>query len=292
MTAQGNAIERRKLELPERGVELALVDWGGSGPLALHSHANGFCADLFTPIAQRLRDRYRVIGYDSRGHGDSSTPEDPAQFEWNEFVLDMIAVARALIAERGELRVELGVGHSFAGTCMMAAATRHPDLFGRIAALDPVLYPPRGESPGLATGRVHPMAETARRRRTAFDSRQGVRERWAERGTFGDWDPRTMDLYLERGFRDLPDGRVELKCSGETEARVYEAGPGLDAFAETRGLRTPVTLYFAAQGDRPRGLAERLAARSESTEIELIDAGHLLPMIVPDLIAEKLLAER
>ena len=222
----------------------------------------------------------------------SNGTEDPAQFEWNEFVLDMIAVARALIAERGELRVELGVGHSFAGTCMMAAATRHPDLFGRIAALDPVLYPPRGESPGLATGRVHPMAETARRRRTAFDSRQGVRERWAERGTFGDWDPRTMDLYLERGFRDLPDGRVELKCSGETEARVYEAGPRLDVFTETAGLRTPVNLYFAARGERPRALVERLAASSESIEIEPIDAGHLLPMIVPDLIAEKLLAER
>ena len=283
-------ISRRVLSLPERGVDFALVDWGGSGPLALLSHANGFCADLFGPLATRLCERYRVIGFDSRGHGDSSTPAGEGAFEWEEFALDVAAVAHALVAELDVARVELGLGHSFAGTCMLTAAARHPDLFARIATLDPVIHPPRNESrePLMRRG-VHAMAERARGRRVVFDSREAVRKRWAERGTFGDWDRRAMDLYLECGFRDRPDGQVELKCLGETEAAVYDAGPGFDVLAEVRELTTPAIVYFAAQGDRPRALVEQLVASVDCIELEAIAAGHLLPMIVPDLIAEKLL---
>ena len=283
-------ISRRVLSLPERGVDFALVDWGGSGPFALLSHANGFCADLFGPIATRLCERYRVIGFDSRGHGDSSTPAGEGAFEWEEFALDVAAVAHALVAELGVPRVELGVGHSFAGTCMLTAAARHPDLFGRVAALDPIIHPRRSErSEPLARRGIHAMAERARRRRVVFDSREAVRKRWAERGTFGEWDLRVMDLYLERGFRDRPDRGVELKCLGETEAAIYAAGSNFDALAEVRELVTPAIVYFAAEGDRPRALVEQLAASLDCIELEGVAAGHLLPMLVPDLIAEKLL---
>ena len=58
--------EARRLVLPERGVEVALLDWGGAGPLALLHHANGFCKGLWALVAEGLCDRYRVIamGYD------------------------------------------------------------------------------------------------------------------------------------------------------------------------------------------------------------------------------------
>jgi pimeloyl-ACP methyl ester carboxylesterase len=66
-----HSIIRRRLRLPSRGIELALVDWGGDGPLALLAHANGFCADVLGPLAERLRARFHVVGFDARGHGDS-----------------------------------------------------------------------------------------------------------------------------------------------------------------------------------------------------------------------------
>ena len=46
MRAVLNGVERGRLALPERGVELALIDWGGAGPRVLLAHANGFCAAL------------------------------------------------------------------------------------------------------------------------------------------------------------------------------------------------------------------------------------------------------
>ena len=69
-----NAVEAFRVPLPGRGVELSVLDFGGSGPVALCAHANGFCAYLWQPVAERLRGEIRVLAYDARGHGDSSAP--------------------------------------------------------------------------------------------------------------------------------------------------------------------------------------------------------------------------
>ncbi len=80
---------RRTLALPETGVEISLVDWGGEGPLALLHHANGFCAGIWGLVAERLRRRYRVIGMDARGHGDSSKPRERSAYHWDRFAGDV-----------------------------------------------------------------------------------------------------------------------------------------------------------------------------------------------------------
>src|SRR5262245_53064992 len=102
----------RRLALPERGVELALLDFGGAGPLALAHHANGFCKGMWAEVASLLRGRVRLVALDARGHGDSSQPEAPAAYAWREFALDFAAVAGRLVAESGR-PLALGIGHSF-----------------------------------------------------------------------------------------------------------------------------------------------------------------------------------
>ena len=281
-------IRRRRVALPGRGVELGLVDWGGTGPLCLFSHANGFCADTFGVVAERLRERYHVVGFDSRGHGDSSKPEAPGAYEWEEFTLDVVAMAGFVLDEFSARRIALGVGHSFGGTCMVSAASRHPELFEKIALLDPVLLPPPGSFSWPAG--QHPMAERARKRTHVFESRDALRAKWAERGTFGDWDPRALELYLSGGFRDRRDGRVELKCPGEVEAAVYELGRNFDLMEQVRSLRTPTTLYFAEEGDFPRSRVDELASVAPCMVVHPLSAGHLLPMLIPDRVADELLS--
>src|SRR5260221_8016211 len=76
--------ERRTFHLPERGVTLAALDWGGRGPLALLHHANGFCKGVWALVADALRERGHVIAFDARGHGDSSRPEGADAYAWDE----------------------------------------------------------------------------------------------------------------------------------------------------------------------------------------------------------------
>src|SRR5262249_25021664 len=113
----------RRIPLVDRGVEIALLDWGGGGPLGLMHHANGFCAGTLGLVAEALVPHFRVIGMDARGHGDSSKPEGPAAYRWDHFAEDYLAVARVLAAEHGG-RVAIGLGHSFGGTSALGAAAR------------------------------------------------------------------------------------------------------------------------------------------------------------------------
>ncbi|MCP4004802.1 MAG: alpha/beta hydrolase [bacterium] len=281
----------RIVALPKREVDLAVLDWGGSGPVALLAHANGFCAGLFDPVARGLTQNFRVLGFDSRGHGASSRPPVPEGYQWGEFVEDLIAISETLLEELGAKRIALAVGHSFGGTTTLVAAARRSDIFDRVALLDPVVIPQDLELEMLRNraGGVHPMAEIARKRRDRFESRETARASWQGRGPFADWTPHALDLYLRYGLRDRPEGGVELSCPREVEAAVFDAGPSIDTFAEAAEYRGEGLLLRAAQGNFPRQVYERLVEIAPSIELDEIDAGHLLPMIVPDQVTARLL---
>ena len=74
-------------------------------------HANGFHAassSRWSPPG--LSDRFRCIGPDVRGHGDSEVPDD-LTYEWDGFGEDVAAVVATLPAD-----VPLyGFGHSLGG---------------------------------------------------------------------------------------------------------------------------------------------------------------------------------
>lgn len=279
-------VSRGKLILTGRGIEVATLDWGGSGPLTILSHANGFCAGVWALIAERLRSEYRVVAFDARGHGDSSKPPPATGYDWSEFTDDLIAVAEILVAESGPA---YGIGHSFGGTVTLAAAAQRPELFSQIAMIDPVLIRPDFQLTEERSERTSAIAEIARKRRQIWPSRQTARDSWRNREPFDSWDPDSLDLYLDEGMLDREDGRVELKCSGEIEAAIYAMSASLPIFDAAAALAAPALLLFAARGVFPREICEELARRAESLQIEDIEAGHLMPMEVPALIASQLL---
>jgi pimeloyl-ACP methyl ester carboxylesterase len=284
-------IRRRRVKFPERGVELALVDFGGDGPLAVFAHATGFCADTLAPLAATLRKHYRVVSWDARGHGDSEKLTPPVPYTWDEFALDVSAVTAFWLAETQSAKVALAVGHSFGGTCTMNAAVRDPDRYERLALLDPVIVPAPPDFPGADPMRGGPLmaAQIARKRKHTFASRTEIRERWREKGTFSDWDPRALDAYLAHGFYDRPDGQVELACPGAVEASVFENGAKYDAWRDGAALTRPAVLFHAVTGNFPPALVERFAARSPAIELRRFDGPHLFPMTKPDAAAAAIL---
>jgi len=281
-------IERRRLALPGRGVELALLDWGGDGPLVLMHHANGFCAGTLGLVAEALVPEYRVVGLDARGHGDSTKPEGPEAYRWDRFAEDFLAVAERLAAER-DGRVAVGLGHSFGGTAVIGAAARRPDLFGRLVLVDPVVPPP----PELVERfdparmeRLRGMVEAARRRRSVWASRAEARAHFAARSLFAPWRPRALDLYVEHGLRERADGQVELKCPAEIEAAIFSESGGLDLPALARRVQAPSIWLWARRGNFPRALYEHITGGMSGATLVDADAGHLIPMEQPELVVE------
>ncbi|HME69684.1 MAG TPA: alpha/beta hydrolase [Myxococcota bacterium] len=278
-------VNRRRLHVGP-GIEIAILDWGGSRPLALLHHANGFCAGVWGVVAQALRPFFRVVALDARGHGDSSKPQEREAYRWECFVDDLVRVAELLAGEQVEGRVALGMGHSFGGTATLSAAARRPELFERIVLVDPVLVP-RGRAalPPEPSEHRDRLAGAARDRQRVRASRQEARRAWAGRKFFANWDPRVLDLYVAEGLRDRPDGQVELKCPGEVEAAVFEQGGTLDPLAAAGSLTAPALLLWARDGDFPRAFYESVAAAMRQGRVEDVAAGHLVVMERPDLVA-------
>ena len=100
----------------------------GDGPLVVLLH--GLTATRrYVVMGSRLLERsgYRVIAYDARGHGESSPAPDPARYEYDDLVADLLAVIDDAGAERAVL-----VGNSMGAHTGMAFAMAHPE---RVAAL-------------------------------------------------------------------------------------------------------------------------------------------------------------
>jgi pimeloyl-ACP methyl ester carboxylesterase len=283
-------VKRRRLPLPDRGVEIALIDWGGRGPVALLHHANGFCTATLDLVARPLCEHFRVIGMDARGHGDSSRATGARPYAWREFGADLAAVARAISAENGP--IALGLGHSFGGTSMLLAAAEDPALFERLVLVDPVLHPPRDAVvPNFERSEgASQLVERTSRRRAVFPDREAARESWRGKELFAEWDPRAFDLYLIEGMADRPDGQVELKCATETEAAVYAEGGLANVWGPTEKLAVPTLILWASRGNFPRAIFEAFIARLADARIEDVDAGHLMPMEKPALVVDAALA--
>ncbi|MDJ0867784.1 MAG: alpha/beta fold hydrolase [Myxococcota bacterium] len=275
----------RRLPLPERGVELALLDWEGDGPPLLLHHANGFCKGVWGLVAEALRGRFRVFALDARGHGESSRPTGPDAYAWAEFAEDARAVVEQLLGELGVSSL-VGVGHSFGGTSLLCAAARKPALFQRLVLVDPVIPSPVARGTPERIAHLRSMVEAARRRRHEWPSRAAARAWLAERSLFAGWDPRALDLYVADGLQERADGSVELRCPGEVEAAVFGGGDAVDVFGLVGGCPTPALFLWAAQGRFPRERYEALAASMGDARVESVACGHLVPMERPDLVVE------
>ena len=273
----------RRLALPGRGIEIALLDWGGDGPLALLHHANGFCKGAYVPLAEGLASAgYRVVAMDARGHGDSGQPEGESAYHWDDFALDLRAVAEALAADRGG-RVALGIGHSFGGTSMLGAAARAPGLFERLVLVDPVTPPPP-PAPSDPPPSNSVLAEGARRRRSEWASHGDAVAWWREKALFAAFPLEAIAFYALDGLRARPDGSVVLKCPPHIEAAVFSNSRGLDLPGLVEGVVPPTLWLWAAQGNFLLETYTALADRMADARVEALEAGHLVALEAPDRV--------
>ncbi len=228
------------------GLELAALDWGGDGPPLLLQHPNGFCAGVFDPLAQQLRDDYRPIAVDVRGHGASARPADLADCTFLNGARDVLAVLDAL-----GVREVVALGHSLGGAVTVLVDWLRPGTVRKALLCEAIAFPVPPHGDGRGEGRTNPMAELARRRRAVWPDRATVVASYGSRPPLAVMEPAVLAAYVRYGFRDRPDGTVELACEPEVEARFFEAASDPEgaqlAFDRLQGARFPVTVV-ASEG--------------------------------------------
>ncbi len=110
-------------------VEVGYTQDGPAGaPVVVLSHSLGATRGMWDPQVPALAERYRVVTYDTRGHGDSPAPAGP--YTVDDLADDLLALLDRVGARRAHV-----VGLSLGGMTAIRLAAREPSRVGRLALL-------------------------------------------------------------------------------------------------------------------------------------------------------------
>ena len=118
------------MQIEANGISMYYETAGPEGaPVVMLSHSLGSSGVMWETEFQALSDRFRVVRYDTRGHGQTSAPEGPYSFEL--LVADVIALMDAVGIEKAHY-----VGLSLGGMTGLGVAIEHGDRLLSLAACD------------------------------------------------------------------------------------------------------------------------------------------------------------
>jgi pimeloyl-ACP methyl ester carboxylesterase len=103
----------------------------GAGPPVLLSHGYSATCRMWDGQIAALKDRWQVIVWDMRGHGESDYPDDPQAYSEALTVEDMAAILRACVASRAVIG-----GLSLGGYMSLAFHATHPDMTRALMLFD------------------------------------------------------------------------------------------------------------------------------------------------------------
>jgi len=269
--------------------EFNYIDWGGSGPLAHIAHATGFCAEVYTPLAERLSSRMQVVGMDDRGHGKTRVPANPHKLKnWDVFVEDQIRFFEHL----GE--PVIAMGHSRGGVVSLLLAVRRPDLVRALVLLDPTILPLSwmwwwylAKKTGFA--KFVPIARRASHRRTQWPDRKTIFNIYQGKFPFKVWKDGFLEGYIEGGTEHTMEGNVRLCCDPAWEARCFAVCPHI-VWRYVPRIKVPTLLLYGAESDTfLKPAVRRFKSLLPAATVKgFEDTSHFVPMERPDECAQEI----
>ncbi|MFD1195562.1 alpha/beta fold hydrolase [Seohaeicola saemankumensis] len=248
----------------------------GHGPRrALLIHCSLGHAGGWSRMAKALDDLMTAIAYDLPGHGRS------ADWDATTNIQDVsTAMAVDLLDDQAKGKPVDVVGHSFGGTVALRLAVERPDLVRSLVLVEPVFFSvAMADRPDLKVGQEPNMA--LYRAALAAGDRDAAAEAFAS--LWGDG----------RGWEQLPESqrqamaaRIHLIEAGHPA--IYGDCAGMLSGGKLERIACPVLLIRGS--DSPvaisvinDGLARRIP---DAVQIEVPDAGHMVPMTHPAVVAE------
>jgi len=192
-------LNARKIDLPQDHqliigtMRFHYLDWGGNGHPIVFLHGGGLNAHTWDVVALMLRDRYRCIALDQRGHGDSEW--SPAiDYGVETQVRDVEGFGESLKLEQPIL-----VGQSMGGLNAMAYAVRHSERLKGLVVVD---VGPEIDAAGAQ--RIREFASTPE-----LESPEAFLERAVKFNPLR--NPAVLRRSLFYNLRQLPSGKFALK---------------------------------------------------------------------------------
>lgn len=237
------------------------LDWGGSGHPVLFLHGGGLNAHTWDVVCVMLRDRYRCIALDQRGHGDS---------EWSplsDYAVENQLQDVAGFIERLQLVSPVLVGQSMGGLNSIAYAIGHSAEMKGLVVVDvgPEINP-------AGTQRIREFASTPE-----LDSPEAFLERAVK------FNPRRNPAVLKRSLyynlRQTPTGSWALKHdqrrSSDEYARISTAQREILA-QRIPQITCPTLIVRGALSDvlTDKGADNFARSLSKGRWVSVSDAGH------------------
>jgi 3-oxoadipate enol-lactonase len=253
------------------GVALNVAIEGEGPPLVLlHGHTLDLRVwDETTPWL--VRAGFRVIRYDQRGHGRSSSP--PSGYRWSDHAADLAEVIASLDAAPAHL-----VGLSKGGGIALELALRSPELVRSLALVSP-LVPDFTLSDELM-GSFRELARAIRTRGV----QPALRELWLSH-------PLIASAAAIPGARERLEAMLNTFPAGEYLATTKDEPDRTWKLTDRLEEITVPTLVVSGEHDIPDfvAMAALLAEKIPTSFFEVIPAcGHLVPLEQPQQTADAL----
>jgi pimeloyl-ACP methyl ester carboxylesterase len=231
----------------------------GSGPAVLLTHGYAATGRMWEPQRAALGDRYRLITWDMRGHGETDSPEDSAQYSEALTVADM----RALLGSLGVDRAVVG-GLSLGGYMSLAFWGEHAEMVRALVLSD--------TGPGFR----NPEARAAWNRNGEEQAR-GL-------------ETRGLDA-LGSSTEVMATARHHRSAQGLAHAaRGMYAKFGSRVIDSLPQIRVPTLIIVGEQDEPLIGASEYMAAKIPGARLEVIPgAGHAANLDQPEAFNRVLL---
>ena len=105
------------------------IDGAAGAPWLVFSNSLATSTAMWDDQAEALKDSFRVLRYDQRGHGETDAPG--GRYPFDTLLADAIGLLDALSIERAHF-----AGLSMGGATALGLAERHPERFDRIVVCD------------------------------------------------------------------------------------------------------------------------------------------------------------
>jgi pimeloyl-ACP methyl ester carboxylesterase len=259
----------KQFKLDVNGIGYACIE-AGEGPLLLLCHGTFGGKRLLLPQLERLRQFYRCVAFDWRGHGD--TGYDPAGWTANDLVGDVAAI----IGQLGEERA-LVAGVSQGGAVGMRVALAHPD---KVIALVNMCGGPGGPPP--AVGAV--LDEFAR---SLAEDSDAARRKSAIRFATGHFHARG---FIEREPERFGAEIDVILSHPRDSVRLLPGVPKsyVDISSRLGDIACPTMILWAAHDGRPSLGASLAAAIPGAKLVTIADAGHHVNVDAPEETSDAL----